>query len=128
MNALPEPLLGRQRIQQSGTMYDTGRILQRTADSTDSHNRPTYTYPPQTAVACGVYEAKNVEATDGEGNVVLVDYQVRLPYGTEITSQDRFEILTRHGAEFTAVVCEIVGQVMFGATAVVINCKVLTHG
>jgi hypothetical protein len=104
-------------------------LLLRTAASTDTHNRPTYTYEEQTAVSCGVRLARNVEAADSEGNVVLVDFQVRLPHGTAVTANDRFEILTRYGApDAPAVVCEIVGAIEHGPTAVLIQCKELTHG
>lgn len=129
MRPYPYNMLTRFRSQASDVMLDTGRVLTLTADSTDAHNRPTYTYEAETAVSCGVKMARNTQAENSAGEVVQVDYKVRLPHGTTITTDDRFEILTRYGAPAApAVVCEIVGTIEYGPTAVLINCKEVTHG
>ncbi|MCA9936193.1 MAG: hypothetical protein H6662_15610 [Ardenticatenaceae bacterium] len=128
MNPLATAVLNRQRRQAEDVMMDAGRVLTRSADSTDSHNRPTYTYTAGDELACGVKVARNRQATDAEGNVVLVDYQIRLPHGTAVTANDRFRITSRYGTAAAEVDCEILGAVRLGATAVVINVKEITHG
>ena len=128
MQPLPAAFLTRQRSQASDTMFDTCRVLARAQTGADSHNRPTYGYTPQTAVLCGIKVASNKEA-EAAGKVVLVDYVVRLPHGIAVTREDRIELLTRYGApDFQAVVCEIVGEIGHGSTAVTVNLKVVVNG
>lgn len=129
MRVLPDSLLDRQQTQAADVMFDAGRVLARQQLDTDAHNRPVYGYTAGEEIACGVRTAVNREATDAEGNVVLVDYVIRLPHGTAVTDQDRFRITQRHGwPDYTAVDCEIVGAVQHGLTAVTLSVTEVTHG
>jgi len=129
MRALPDSILTRQQSQAADVMYDNGRVLARQQTGTDAHNRPVYGYVAGEEISCGVRTAVNREATDAEGNVVLVDYVIRLPHGTAVTDQDRFRITRRHGwPAYTPVDCEIVGAVQRGLTAVTLNANEVTHG
>lgn len=125
----PLPTLPRHQAQASDVMFDRGQVLARQQTGTDAHNRPTFGYVAQAEITCGVRTAANRQATDAEGNVVLVDYVIRLPHGTAVAHGDRFRITNRHGwPNFAAVTCEIVGAVQHGATAVTINTNEVTHG
>ena len=127
MLPFPDYLLTRQRLQASDTMFDSCQVLVRQDFGTDSHNRPIYSYVGGTAVACGVKVASNKEA-EAAGKVVLVDYAVRLPHSTAVTREDRIRLLTRYGApDFSPVDCEIVGEINHGATAVLVNLKVIVN-
>ena len=127
MNALP--ILGRHQRQASDVMYDKGRVLARQLVETDTHNRPVYDHVAQQEISCGVRTAVNREAADAEGNVVLVDYVIRLPHGTAVGDQDRFRITNRHGwPEYVSVDCDIIGAVQRGPTAVTITAKEVTSG
>jgi len=129
MKPLPDSILDRLHSQASDVMFDKGQVLARQQVATDAHNRPVYGYVAQEEISCGVRTAVNREATDAEGNVVLVDYVIRLPHGTAVTDQDRFRITRRNGwPDFTAVDCEIVGAVQHGLTAVTLNANEVTHG
>lgn len=129
MNALPSAWLTRQQTQASDTMLDTCQVLAYSQTGTDAHNRPTYSYTAGDEIACGVKVASNRQASDVEGNAVLVDYVVRLPHGTAVNRLDRIRITGRYGvSSFTEVDCEIVGAVQVGPTAVVVNLKELVHG
>ena len=108
-------------------MFDTCQVLARQESSTDIHNRPTYSYVAQTAVSCGIKTANNKEV-EAAGKVVVVDYLVRLPHGTAVNREDRIRLLTRYGAPgFQSVDCEIVGEVVYGSTAVVVKLKVIVN-
>ena len=129
MKPLPPLMLARQQTQAADVMVDAGQVLARQQVGTDAHNRPVYDYVAQEATACGVRTAANRQATDAEGNVVLVDYVIRLPHGTAVTNEDRFRITGRQGWQgYTAVDCEIVGAVQHGLTAVTITVTEVTHG
>lgn len=125
----PLPILDRHQHQASAVMYDKGQVLARQQTGVDAHNRPVYGYVAGPVVACGVATAVNRRASDSEGNVILVDYVIRLPHGTAVSAEDRFRITNRHGwPGYTAVECEIVGAVQHGQTAVTINVNEVTHG
>lgn len=126
---MPLPTLPRFQRQASAVMYDKGQVLARQQTGVDAHNRPVYGYVAGPVVSCGVATAVNRRASDGEGNVILVDYVIRLPHGTAVGPEDRFRITNRHGwPGYTAVECEIVGAVQHGQTAVTINVNEVTHG
>ncbi|MBK8987380.1 MAG: hypothetical protein IPM39_15105 [Chloroflexi bacterium] len=123
------PTLHRHQTQASDVMFDKGQVLARQQTGTDAHNRPVFSYVAQPEISCGVRTAVNREAADTEGNVVLVDYVIRLPHGTAVSDQDRFRITNRHGwPGYTAVDCDIVGAVQRGRTAVTINANEVKHG
>ena len=125
----PLPTLPRHQTQASDVMFDKGRVLARQQTGTDAHNRPVFGYVAGAEISCGVRTAVNREAADAEGNVVLVDYVIRLPHGTAVGDQDRFRITQRHGwPSYTAVECDIIGAVQRGRTAVTINANEVTHG
>ena len=125
----PLPTSNRHQAQASDVMFDKGQVLARQQTGTDAHNRPVFGYVAQPEISCGVRTAVNREATDAEGNVVLVDYVIRLPHGTAVSDQDRFRITNRHGwPGYTAVECEIVGAVQHGSTAVTLTVNEVTHG
>jgi len=125
----PLPILDRHQQQAADVMYDHGRVLVRQLVETDTHNRPVYDYLASEETPCGVRTAVNHEATDAEGNVVLVDYVIRLPHGTDVADGDRFRITNRHGwPAYAPVDCELVGAVQRGPTAVTITAREVTHG
>jgi len=125
----PLPILDRYQQQAADVMYDRCQVLTRQLVETDTHNRPVYAYEAQPETACGVRTAVNRETTDAEGNVVLVDYVIRLPHGTVVTDHDRFRITQRYGwPAYAPVDCELVGAVQRGPTAVTITAKEVTSG
>lgn len=128
MRPLPAALLDRQRDQAQQTMLDRCQLLVCTQTGTDAHNRPVSGYTPQPESVCGVKVASNREV-ETAGGVVLVDYIVRLPYGTAVTAADRIRLTGQFGVTaFTPVDCEIVGAVQHGSTAVVMSVKRIVHG
>jgi hypothetical protein len=81
---MPLPTLSRLQNQASDVMFDQGQVLARQQTGVDAHNRPVYGYVAGPVVGCGVTTAVNRRASDSEGNVILVDYVIRLPHGTAV--------------------------------------------
>ncbi len=128
MKPLPDSWLSRQRLNATDTMLDRCQVLSHNPDGRDAHNRPQYTYTPGQETPCGVKPAVNREV-EAAGKVVLVDYVIRLPHGTAVSRLDRIRLTKLFGApDFPPVECEIVGEVQYGATAVVINLKTIVDG
>lgn len=128
MKPFPDTWLTRQRRHATDTMLDRCQVLTHSENGRDSHNRPQYEYVAGAETPCGVKTAVNreVEAAD---KVVTVDYVIRLPHGTAVSQRDRIRLTKLFGApDFTPVVCEIVGTVQYGATAVVANLKTIVDG
>lgn len=128
MKPLPDAWLSRQRLNAADTMLDRCQVLAHSPNGRDAHNQPRYTYTAGQETPCGVKPAVNREV-EAAGKVVLVDYVIRLPHGTAVDHRDRIRLTTLFGApDFSQVDCEIVGQVQYGATAVVINLKTIVDG
>lgn len=128
MKPLPDAWLSRQRLNATNTMLDRCQVLAHNPDGRDAHNQPQYTYVTGEETPCGVKTAVNREVEEA-GKVVLVDYVIRLPHGTAVSHLDRIRLATLFGApDFAPVDCAIVGQVQYGATAVIANLKTIVNG
>ena len=113
------------------TMGDTCQRLQRTAAGTDSHGRPLYSYQAVGAVlVCGIKPASTYGAgEDSTGGTIVIDYHLRLPYGTALDNHDRIRVLGRHGESLAqSFDADIVGAVEDGLTAVSARLKVVGNG
>jgi hypothetical protein len=128
MKPLPDAWLSRQRLNAAFTMLDRCQVLAHSPNGRDAHNQPQYSYTAGEETPCGVKTAVNRQVEEA-GKVVLVDYVIRLPHGTAVGSLDRIRLTKLFGApDFAQVDCEIVGQVQYGATAVVANLKTIVDG
>lgn len=130
MSLLSPSALARIRELVVETMGDSCQRLARTQTGTDSHGRPQYAYQPGDPIVCGVKPSNRYGAgTDSTGGVVIADYILRLPYGTELDNHDRVRILGRHGETLVKPIdAEIVGAVDVGLTAVTAKLKVILYG
>lgn len=130
MSLLPPSAITRLRELAVRTMGDSCQRLMRVAVGTDAHHRPLYTYQPGDVLVCGVKPTggRGAVSQDTNGDAVIADYTLRLPYGTELYHHDRIRILARHGESLSQPIeAEIVGTVEVGLTAVTVNLKVVLY-
>lgn len=127
MNPLPITALTRMQSGANDTMLDRCLIHRRMVGQPDRHGKAEITYIPDAEdMACGVKLARNYEGT---AEALMADYVLRLPHGTDIDALDRVQLTQLFGnAGFSPIMCEIVGEVLYGATAVTLKLKRLTHG
>ncbi len=130
---LPDSALARIRQLVVDTMGDSCLRLQRTDAGTDNHNRPLYTYEPVgDPLVCGIKPAGGPgqsSSRDDVGGVVIADYILRLPYGTELNRHDQIRIVGRHGETLPQPIdTEIIGEVERGLTVIIVKLRVVLYG
>ena len=110
----------------TATMWDTCHIGTATGTSWGaSAGGNTWTYGVS-EVVCGVNPAKSREVMDN-AQTTLTDCEIRLPFGTAVTSASRIKVTKRGGVSLAAdEIYAVVGAPRVGPSAVVCACKRVT--
>lgn len=111
---------------QDSHMSDTCKVQVWSAEA-DDYGGADPTYTAGGALSCGVKQ-KRPREVQAEGEVPVIDCEIRLPIDTTLDPRDRIELTHRHGEALAASeIYEIVGPVMRGPSGLVVNAKLRTE-
>lgn len=111
----------REQAAATATMLDTCIIHRRNAATANAYGIPGATYTAGQPVQCG-YKARSSREVQQGNETVIVDAELRLPYGTQIASLDRVEVTHRYGDALTpTLLFNVVGQPAIGLSAIVVS-------
>ena len=124
MNTLSARELSRMRTHAEETMFDLCIISRYLPGAADDFNIKKDTWADETdETICGFKIAKNMEAMD-EGEVVMIDAELRLPFDVEFGRRDRVRLTYRLG-EFILradqLTFRLVGEPVHGHSAMVLK-------
>lgn len=115
------------RLAQTDTMQDTCKILTLSSGS-DSWSSPTKAYTTGSAISCG-FRYMTPRELHGSAEVPVVQAEVRLPYDTTISSNERIQVTHIKGVALgTAEVYEVLGPPRRGPSAIRCNLRLATDG
>lgn len=124
MRSLSARELSRMRTHAEETMFDLCIISRYLPDAVDEFNIPGDNWADEAEeTICGFKIAKNAEAMD-EGEVVMIDAELRLPYDVEFGRRDKIKLTYRLG-EFIMradqLTFKLVGEPVHGHSALVLK-------
>ncbi len=124
MNTLSARELSRMRDHAEETMFGSCIISRYLPDGVDEFNIPADNWEDdEDETICGFKIAQNKEAMD-EGEVVMIDAVLRLPFDTEFGRRDKVRLTYRLG-EFVLradqLTFRLVGEPVHGHSAVVLK-------
>lgn len=103
-------------------MMDSCKVLTRTAVD-DGYNNPTETFTAGTQVACG-YNPMSSKEIHENGQLVIVDAELRISVDVQVDSLDRIQITKRHGTSLASPeTFRVIGQPKLGPSGQVVMLK-----
>lgn len=103
------------------TMQDTCLIQYPTSGAANAYGVPVVTYSAGISSPCG-YKARSSREVQQGNETVIIDAELRLPYGTTIDSKARIKLTHRFGQELTVKpTFNVIGEPEQGFTAIVVN-------
>lgn len=115
-----------QQHHQEAHMMDTCTIDYYTLGVPNAFGLSAEVYVPAAPIPCGWWELSSSELLD-VSDVPQMNYKIRLPVMTIVTSHDRVTIQTRHGVAITPFQCEIVGPLHRGPSGLVAELRRVTE-
>lgn len=103
------------------TMQDTCVIQYATSGAANAYGVPTVAYTAGTPTPCG-YKARSSKEVQQGNETVIIDAELRLPYGTDIKSNARVTLTHRFGVELAIKpTFNVIGEPEQGFSAIVVN-------
>ena len=123
--ATPSPLKGL-ALAATRTMFDQGQVGRDVREGSDGVWPAGTNWHWGGAIKCSMNDSPSGETQDG-AQAPIVDAKVRLPIDTDITVQDRFRWLQRHGVALTTPQeYAVTSQPRKGVSALLVNLKLIT--
>ena len=120
--------LANMKTTQEAHMLDTCQVLNFSEGVPDDYNIPQPAVESSQDTVCGYNPTKYEEVQD-EGDVELIDAEIRLPSDTEIYTDSRIRVTHRFGAVLTEQpVYELIGGPRPGPSGLLCKCRLVTDG
>jgi len=120
--------LAKMRSVQVDSLHDKCTLRQRMVDGVDPYGMPVIGQPIETLnVACG-FKPKKVDEILGNAEVTMIEAELRLPLGTNVTGLDQITLTHRYGELMSeARKYKVNGTPVPGATGIVIQLVKVTE-